>query len=62
MKRSELLEAASQRLAHAVLLLAAAGEECLAADVEELASRVDCTTARDFNEAPFPSSFRAERR
>ena len=41
MSRSELLEAASQRLEHAVLLLAAAGEGRLSADLEELASRVD---------------------
>jgi len=45
MKRSELLEAAHQRLEHAVLLLAAAGEEHLATDVEKLANRVNLTNS-----------------
>lgn len=38
MTRSALLEEASQRLEHAVMLLTAAGEEHLATHVEELAS------------------------
>jgi hypothetical protein len=44
MKRTEFLEAASQRLEEAVLLLTAAGEDRLAADVEELAEWVDFST------------------
>lgn len=51
MKRSELLEAASQRLEHAILLLFAAGEECLGSDVEDLANRVELTTGREFDDA-----------
>ena len=41
MTRAELLDAASTKLAEAVLLLSAAGEQRLAADAEELAELVE---------------------
>jgi hypothetical protein len=41
MNRVELLEAASMKLAEAVMLLAEAGEKRLAADAEELAEIVE---------------------
>lgn len=41
MTRAELLEAASDRLSEAIILLTAAGEDCLAFDVEAIADRVD---------------------
>jgi hypothetical protein len=41
MNRVELLEAASMKLAEAVMLLAEAGERRLAADAEELAEIVE---------------------
>ena len=47
MTRVELLEAASMKLAEAVLLLTAAGEKRLARDAEELAEQVE------FNTVPF---------
>ena len=47
MTRAELLEAASMKLAEAVLLLTAAGEKRLARDAEELAEQVE------FNAMPF---------
>ena len=47
MTRVELLEAASMKLAEAVLLLTAAGEKRLARDAEELAEQVE------FNAMPF---------
>lgn len=62
MTRSALIEEASQRLEHAVLLLTAAGEEHLATHVKELARRVDFTTGRDFNEAPFRPHLEITRR
>ena len=47
MTRVELLEAASMKLAEAVLLLTAAGEKRLARDAGELAEQVE------FNAMPF---------
>jgi hypothetical protein len=41
MSREELLEAASQHLSTAVILLTVAGEDRLALDVEEIAGRLD---------------------
>ena len=41
MTRAELLKAASERLSEAIILLTAAGEDCLAFDVEAIADRVD---------------------
>lgn len=41
MTRAELLEAASERLSEAIILLTAAGEDCLAFEVEAIADRVD---------------------
>jgi hypothetical protein len=43
MTRDELLEAASQHLTNAAVLLTAAGEDRLALDVEEIAEWVDFT-------------------
>ena len=44
MTRAELLEAASERLSGAIVLLTAAGEDCLAFEVEAIADRVDVGT------------------
>ena len=41
MTRAEFLEAASERLSEAIILLTAAGEDCLAFEVEAIADRVD---------------------
>ena len=41
MNRKELLEAASQHLSTAIILLTVAGEDRLALDVEEIAGRLD---------------------
>ena len=41
MTRAELLEAASERLSGAIILLTAAGEDCLAFEVEAIADRVE---------------------
>ena len=41
MTRAELLKAVSERLSEAIILLTAAGEDCLAFDVEAIADRVD---------------------
>jgi hypothetical protein len=41
MTRAELLEAASDRLSEAIILLTAAGEDRLAFEVEGIADRVD---------------------
>jgi hypothetical protein len=44
MTRAELLDAASMKLAEAVLLLSETGERRLAADAEELAKLVEFTS------------------
>ena len=44
MDRRELLEAASQHLATAIILLTAAGEDRLALDLEAIASRLAFTS------------------
>ena len=41
MTRAEFLEAASDRLSEAIILLTAAGEDCLAFEVEAIADRVE---------------------
>jgi hypothetical protein len=41
MNRKELLEAASQHLSTAIILLTAAGEDRLALDIEEIAGWLD---------------------
>ena len=41
MTRAELLEAVSERLSAAIILLTAAGEDCLAFEVEAIADRVE---------------------
>ncbi len=41
MKRAELLEAATEHLSGAVVLLTAAGEDCLAFEVEAIVDRID---------------------
>jgi hypothetical protein len=41
MNRKELLEAASQHLSTAIILLTVAGEDRLALDLEEIAGRLD---------------------
>ncbi len=41
MTRAEFLEAASERLSEAIILLTAAGEDCLAFELEAIADRVD---------------------
>ena len=41
MTRAELLEAASERLSGAIILLTAAGEDCLAFEVQAITDRVE---------------------
>jgi len=53
--RTELLVAASSKLAEAVILLTAAREERLAADVEDLIQQVE-STALEGQRAPNASS------
>jgi hypothetical protein len=55
MTRMELLEAASQHLTNAAVLLTAAGEDRLAGNVERIAEWVD------FNGAPFADNVLAGR-
>lgn len=45
MNRRELLEAASQHLNTAIILMTAAGEDRLALDVEEIAEWLDFTSS-----------------
>ena len=52
MTRVELLEAASMKLAEAVLLLTAAGEKRLARDAEELAEQVEINAVPFKGKAP----------
>ena len=44
MTRAEFLEAAFERLSEAVILLTAAGEDCLAFEVEAIAESLDFRT------------------
>lgn len=41
MTRAEFLEAATERLSEVIILLTAAGEDCLALEVEAIADRVE---------------------
>ena len=52
MTRAEILEAASIKLNQAALLLAAVGEDRLAADAEELADWVDFSQVPSAGETP----------